>query len=90
MQLIQLPAIIKHSVEKYVDALDISKLSGIAHHLYHGVDENDPYSTINMTKVGAFHPEIPHFQTEYSRGDWFSLAGLIYKSFHDENVVYLY
>ncbi len=80
-----------NAVENYINALDVSKLYGIAHHLYHGVDENDPYSTVNMTKVGNFHPEIPHLQSEYSRGDWFSLAGLIYKSFHDENVVaYLY
>ena len=80
-----------NAVENYVNALEISKLYGIAHHLYHGVDENDPYSTTDMSKVGNFHPEIPHFQSEYSLGDWFSLAGLMYKSFHDEKVVaYLY
>lgn len=80
-----------NSVENYINALDISKLDGIAHHLYHGVDENDPYASTGFTKVGNLHPEVPHFQSEYSRGDWFSLAGLIYKSFHDEQVVaYLY
>lgn len=80
-----------NSVENYVNALDVSKIDGIAHHLYHGVDENDPYQTTDMKKVGDFHPEIPHFQSEFSRGDWFSLGGLIYKSLHDENVVaYLY
>jgi glucuronoarabinoxylan endo-1,4-beta-xylanase len=80
-----------NSVENFVNPLDVSKLYGIAHHLYNGVDENDPWSSGNFTKVGDFHPEIPHFQTEYFHGDWFSLAGLIYKSLHDENVVaYLY
>jgi len=80
-----------NSVENFVNSLDVSKLYGIAHHLYNGVDENDPWSSGNFTKVGDFYPEIPHFQTEYFHGDWFSLAGLIYKSLHDENVVaYLY
>ncbi len=74
-----------------MNASDVSKLNGIAHHLYHGVDENNPYLTTDMSKVGNFHPELPHIQSEYFRGDWFSLGGLIYKSFHDENVVaYLY
>ena len=75
----------------YMNALDVSKIYGIAHHLYNGVNENYPWSSVNFTKAGDLHPEIPHFQTEYSLGDWFSLAGLIYKSLHDENaVVYLY
>jgi len=78
-------------VQNYVNALDLSKLDAISHHLYHGVDENNPYASSDFSKVGDFHPEIPHIQTEYSRGDWFSLAGLIYKSFYDEKVVaYLY
>ena len=80
-----------NSLEKYTNALDITKLDGLCHHLYHGVDENNPYASDVFAKVGAFHPEVPHFQTEYSRGDWFSLAGLIYKSYHDEEVVsYMY
>ena len=80
-----------NNVEDYVNALDLSKLDGISHHLYHGVDENNPYASTDFSKVGDFHPEIPHFQTEYSRGDWFALAGLMYKSFFDEQVVaYLY
>jgi glucuronoarabinoxylan endo-1,4-beta-xylanase len=79
------------AVENYTNALNISKIFGIAHHLYHGADESNPYTSTNFTKVGNFHPEIPHFQTEYSRGDWFPLAGMIYKSLHDENAVaYLY
>lgn len=80
-----------NAVENYVNALDLSKLDGIAHHLYHGVDENNPFGSTDFQKVGGFHPEVPHYQTEYSRGDWFSLAGLICRSFRDEKVVaYLY
>ena len=80
-----------NNVENYVNALEPSYLSGIAHHLYHGVDETYPWSSTDFSKVGNCHPEIPHFQTEYSRGEWFPLAGLIYKSFNDENAVaYLY
>ncbi len=76
-----------NAVENYVNALDIRKLDGIAHHLYHGADETDPYISDNFTKVGKFRPEVPHFQTEYSRGEWFPLAGMIYKTFNDENAV---
>lgn len=80
-----------NSVQNYINALNISYLYGIAHHLYHGVDEDNPWISTDIPKVGDFYPEIPHFQTEFSRGDWFSLVGLVYKSLHDENVVsYLY
>lgn len=80
-----------NSVRNYILQLDTALIDGIAHHLYHGVDEWNPWATGDMTKVGNLYPEIPHYQTEYDRGDWFSLAGLIYKSLNDENVVsYLY
>ncbi|HYW96759.1 MAG TPA: hypothetical protein VE870_14280, partial [Bacteroidales bacterium] len=32
-----------NSVENYSDKMDLSRIYAIAHHLYHGVDENDPY-----------------------------------------------
>ena len=76
-----------NAVENYINPLDLSKLYGIAHHLYHGANESDPFTSTNFSKVGNFHPEVPHFQTEYSRGDWFALSGMIYKSLHDENAV---
>jgi glucuronoarabinoxylan endo-1,4-beta-xylanase len=80
-----------NSVENYVNALNTSYLYGIAHHLYHGVNSVNPWISTDIAKVGNLRPEIPHFQTEYSLGDWFSLAGLMYKSLNDENVVaYLY
>ncbi|MDX1284155.1 MAG: T9SS type A sorting domain-containing protein [Draconibacterium sp.] len=79
-----------NAVEKYINALDLSKLHAIGHHLYHGAEggtvENDPFTSSNYKKVGNFHPEIPHFQTEYSRADWFSLAGMIFQSLAQENV----
>jgi chitodextrinase len=78
-------------VQSYINALDLDRIDAISHHLYHGVDENNPYASEKFKEVGDFHPEIPHYQTEYSRGDWWSLAGLIYKSFYDEKVgAYLY
>ncbi|MEX2369624.1 MAG: Ig-like domain-containing protein [Bacteroidales bacterium] len=80
-----------NSVENYSNEMDLSLVEGIAHHLYHGVPADQPYSSTNFKKVGDYHPEIPHFQTEYSLGDWWSLAGLIYMSLCQENVVaYLY
>ncbi|MFO7935958.1 MAG: T9SS type A sorting domain-containing protein [Bacteroidales bacterium] len=75
-----------NAVENYVNALDLSKLHGIAHHLYHGASEDDPWASASFAKVGDFHPEVPHFQTEYSRTDWFNLSGLIHQSLHAENV----
>ncbi len=80
-----------NSVQNYVNALDVSKLYGIAHHLYNGVDVNNPYASTNFATVGNIHKSLPHFQTEFSGGNWYSLAGLIYKSLYDENAVaYLY
>jgi len=76
-----------NGVERYVNALDINKLYGIAHHLYHGTDEANPWNSADFGKMGAYRPQIPHFQTEYSRGEWFPLAGMIYKSLNDENAV---
>jgi glucuronoarabinoxylan endo-1,4-beta-xylanase len=80
-----------NQVENYINALDVSKIDAISHHLYHDVDSKNPYTCATFTKLGSFHPEIPHMQTEYSLGDWYSLAGLIYKSLYDEKVTaYVY
>ncbi|SHF58982.1 Por secretion system C-terminal sorting domain-containing protein [Mariniphaga anaerophila] len=79
-----------NAVENYVNALDLSKLYGIGHHLYHGAEsgtvEDDPFTSSNYAKVGNFRPNIPHFQTEYSRTGWFPLAGMIYQSLVQESV----
>ena len=80
-----------NAVENYGNMMDLSRITVIAHHLYHGVDENNPYASTNFKKVGDYHPEIPHFQSEYSRGDWWSVAGMLYMSLAVENVTaYLY
>ena len=73
------------NVENYINALDLSKLHAIGHHLYHGANPENPYTSTNFAKVGDFHPEVPHWQTEFSqRGEWMDLAGLMYMSLHDE------
>lgn len=78
-----------NAVENYVNKLDLSKLHGIGHHLYHGAEggtvANDPFTSANYSKVGNFHPEVPHFQTEYSRADWFSVAAMMYMTLAVEN-----
>ena len=80
-----------NALENYCNPMDLSKISAIAHHLYHGVEENNPYASTSFKKVGDYHPELPHFQTEYSRGDWWSLAGMLYMSLSEENAAaYLY
>jgi glucuronoarabinoxylan endo-1,4-beta-xylanase len=79
-----------NNVENYINALDLTKLYGIAHHLYHGAESGtvsgDPFTSTNYKKVGNFHPEVPHFQTEYSRTEWFPLAAMIFQSLVEENV----
>jgi len=78
-----------NAVENYINALDLKKLYGIGHHLYHGAEggtvATDPFTSNNYKKVGNFHPEVPHFQTEYSRADWFSVAAMMYQSLVEEN-----
>ncbi|WP_340111895.1 T9SS type A sorting domain-containing protein [Maribellus mangrovi] len=79
-----------NAVENYINALDLSKLHAISHHLYHGAEggnvADDPFTSDAYTKLGKFHPEVPHFQTEYSRADWFPLAGMIFQSLATESV----
>jgi len=79
-----------NAVENYINPLDLSKLHGIAYHLYHGAEsgtvENDPFTSDNYAKVGNFHPEVPHFQTEYSRAGWFTVAGMMFQSLTQGNV----
>jgi len=79
-----------NAVQNYINALDLSKLHGIGHHLYHGAEggtvAGDPFTSSYYNTVGNFHPEVPHFQTEYSRADWFSVAAMMYQSLAVENV----
>ncbi|MGC9353842.1 MAG: hypothetical protein ACP5D9_08380, partial [Mariniphaga sp.] len=73
-----------NTVENFVNPLDLTKLHGIAYHQYHGAEsgtvENDPFTSADYAKVADFHPEVPHFQTEYSREGWFTVAGMMFQS----------
>ncbi|MBN1819951.1 MAG: T9SS type A sorting domain-containing protein [Prolixibacteraceae bacterium] len=77
------------TLQNYINALDLSKLYGIGHHLYHGAEsgtvEGDPFTSSYYRTVGNFHPEVPHFQTEYSRADWFSVAAMMYQTLVEES-----
>lgn len=75
-----------NSLKNYLTYADTSLLYGIAHHLYHGVDVNNPWTNTTMKAIGQLYPNMKYFQSEYSGNDWFNLAGLIYKSLADENV----
>ena len=84
-----------NDVENYINPLNLSELYAIAHHLYHGAEggtvPDDPFTSTHYKEVGDFHPEVPHFQTEYSRGNWFQVAGMMFQSLAVENVTaYLY
>jgi glucuronoarabinoxylan endo-1,4-beta-xylanase len=78
-----------YAVENYVNPLDLSKLHGIAYHHYHGAEsgtvENDPFTSADYAKVADFHPEVPHFQTEYSHAGWFTVAGMMFQSLTQGN-----
>lgn len=80
-----------NAVQNYCNRMDLTKIIGIAHHLYHGSGDTDPYASNEYKKVGDYRPEIPHFQTEFSRHGWWELGGYLYMSLCVENVVaYLY
>lgn len=76
-----------NSVKNYLLHTNTNLLYGVAHHLYHGVDHDNPFGANEMEEVGKLNPELPHFQTEFDRGDWFSLAGLMFNSLVEENAV---
>jgi glucuronoarabinoxylan endo-1,4-beta-xylanase len=79
-----------NTVENFVNPLDLTKLHGIAYHQYHGAEsgtvENDPFTSADYARVADFHPEVPHFQTEYSRAGWFTVAGMMFQSLTQGNV----
>ncbi|MFA9392528.1 MAG: T9SS type A sorting domain-containing protein [Prolixibacteraceae bacterium] len=76
-----------NAVKNYVLQLDTTLLTGIAHHLYHGIDVNNPWDNTEMTNLNKLYPNLKLYQTEYSGNDWFNLSGLMYKSFADEQAV---
>ena len=80
-----------NAVKNYLLHADTTLLYGVAHHLYHGVDKENPWVNTEMKNLNTLYPKLKFFQTEYSGSDWFNLSGLIYKSLVDEEVsAYLY
>ena len=75
-----------NSVKNYLLHADTTLLYGVAHHLYHGVDKENPWVNTEMKNLRNLYPKLKFFQTEYSGSDWFNLSGLIYKSLVDEQV----
>ncbi len=75
------------NVQNYANGMDMSKIYGIAHHLYNGGDGNNPDSFNNIFKaLKAAYPNKPLFQTEYDYGTAFTTAQLIYNSLVNEGV----
>jgi glucuronoarabinoxylan endo-1,4-beta-xylanase len=75
------------ALRRYLLHADTSLLDGVAFHLYHGVNPQNPWAANEFKSAAEHAPEIPYFQTEYEGGGWFNTAGLIYNALVDANVV---
>jgi len=76
-----------NTVQNYTNNMDLSKVYGIAHHLYNGGDGSNPDSFNSIFKTLAeTYPDKPLFQTEYDYGTPFTTAQLIYNSLVIEGV----
>lgn len=76
-----------NTVQDYTKNMDLSKVYGIAHHLYNGGDGSNPDSFNSVfSALAAAYPNKPIFQTEYDYGDYFTTAQLIYNSLVVEGV----
>jgi glucuronoarabinoxylan endo-1,4-beta-xylanase len=74
-------------VQNYANAMDLSKIYGIAHHLYNGGDANSPDSFNSIFKaIATAYPNKPRFQTEFDYGTAFTTAQLINNAFVEEGV----
>lgn len=74
------------SLRWYLQYADLSLLDGVAFHLYHGVNRNNPWAANDMAYAAGLAPSKPYFQTEFEGGGWFNTAGLIYQSLVLANV----
>ncbi|HPR31870.1 MAG TPA: T9SS type A sorting domain-containing protein [Prolixibacteraceae bacterium] len=74
-----------NAVRNYINRLDKTKLDVVAHHLYHGINVDNPWDNSTIYITGLIAEEIPHFQSEYSGNGWFPMSGLMYKTLVDEN-----
>ncbi|MFZ5988606.1 MAG: carbohydrate-binding protein [Bacillota bacterium] len=74
-------------VQNYANAMDLTKVYGIAHHLYNGGDPYNPDSFNSAFRaIAAAYPNKPLFQTEYDYGTPFTTAQLIHNSLVEEGV----
>ncbi|TYQ13135.1 UNVERIFIED_CONTAM: glucuronoarabinoxylan endo-1,4-beta-xylanase [Acetivibrio alkalicellulosi] len=81
-----------NNLNGYMRTVNIDHLDGIAFHLYHGGDENNPDSfNVELENVNKNYPDIPKYQTEYYRGDAFNTAWIMHNTLTVGNVcMYLY
>ena len=76
-----------NTIQDFLKNMDLTKIDGIAYHLYHGGDHTKPDSfKFNMLNVASNYPDIPIFQTEFNRGTGFENAWLIHNSLTSGNV----
>lgn len=80
-----------NTLRNYLQHADTSLLDGVAFHLYHGINRNNPWATNNVAQAAGLAPAKPYFQTEFEGGGWFNTAGQIYQLLAYGNVTaYLY
>ncbi len=74
-------------VQSYLSSIDLSRIYGVAHHLYNGGDANNPDNfNTNFRALAAAFPDKPLFMTEYDQGTPFTTAQLIHNSLVEEGV----
>lgn len=81
-----------NNFDGYMSLINTDYLDGLAFHLYHGGDENQPDSFNNeLLKIKNKYPNIPKYQTEFYRGDAFNTAWIIHNCLVNGDVsMYLY
>ncbi|MDQ2087754.1 dockerin type I domain-containing protein [Herbivorax sp. ANBcel31] len=81
-----------NNFDGYMSGLNIDHLDGLAFHLYHGGDEDDPDSFNNeLENINNNYPDMPKYQTEFYRGNAFNTAWIMHNSLTKGNVsMYLY
>ncbi len=74
-------------VQNYCNNIDLTKVYGIAHHLYNGGDANNPDNfNTNFQTIATTYAGKPRFQTEYDQGTAFTTALLMHNSLTVEGV----
>jgi len=74
--------------ENYLQAMNLSQIDGIDHHLYHGGDASNPDSfNASLSQLQNAYPNFKKYQTEYYIGDWLQTAWLMHETLTVENAV---